>query len=157
MSEVRISLVVNGEKVSALVEPRVSLADFLRQALDLTGTHVRLRARRLRRHHPAGRRTRARLLRTGRAADNRNVRTIEGMEGDLQSVRCSRFSTSAMRCNAVLLAGHAPDRARAAAGKPASFARRHSQFLSGNYCRCTGYQAIVDAVEKVAGQKDAPA
>ncbi len=160
MSEVRISLVVNGEKVSALVEPRVSLADFLRQALDLTGTHVGCE------HGVCGACT---ILLDGELvrgccvlavqAQDRSVSTIEGMADDpqIRALQQAFHERNALQCGfcspAMLLTARA-----LLQENPGATREDIREFLSGNYCRCTGYQAIVDAVVTVAGQKEgAPA
>lgn len=154
MSEVRISLVVNGERVSAQVEPRTSLADFLRQTLDLTGTHVGCE------HGVCGACT---ILLDGEIvrgccvlavqANDRHVSTIEGMAADLRIAALQKafHERNALQCGfctpAMLLTARA-----LLADNPAPSREEIREFLSGNYCRCTGYQAIVDAVETVATQ-----
>ena len=154
MSEIQISLKVNGERVSALVEPRTSLADFLRQTLDLTGTHVGCE------HGVCGACT---IMVDGEIvrgccvlavqAHNASVVTIEGMADDarMRALQAAFHERNALQCGfcspamlltarALLLSNPQPSRAEI------------RDFLSGNYCRCTGYQAIVDAVETVARQ-----
>jgi carbon-monoxide dehydrogenase small subunit len=147
-----ISLTVNGEPVEALVQPRINLADFLREHLKLTGTHVGCE------HGVCGACTvrvngeivRSCLMLAVQAGDA-SVETIEGLSdsgeiADLQSAFRERnalqcgFCTPAMLITAQDLLQHEsePDR---------DLIREH---LSGNYCRCTGYQAIVDAVEATA-------
>ncbi len=154
MSEVRISLVVNGERVSAQVEPRTSLADFLRQTLDLTGTHVGCE------HGVCGACT---ILLDDEIvrgccvlavqANDRHVSTIEGMAADLRIAALQKafHERNALQCGfctpAMLLTARA-----LLADNPAPSREEIREFLSGNYCRCTGYQAIVDAVETVAAQ-----
>ena len=152
MSEVQISLKVNGEKVSALVEPRMSLADFLRQVLDLTGTHVGCE------HGVCGACTvlfNDEIVRSccmlAVQANNASVFTIEGMAGDAQIRALQRafHERNALQCGfcspAMLLT--ARDLLQ---GNPHPSREEIREFLSGNYCRCTGYQAIVDAIETVA-------
>ena len=147
-----VRLTVNGEAIEAAVPPRTHLADFLREALGLTGTHLGCE------HGVCGACT-VRLdgaivrgcLVLAVQADGGVVDTIEGVSdsgeiADLQAEFAARnalqcgYCTPAMLLTAqdLLLAGGAPSRAAI---------REH---LSGNYCRCTGYQAIVDAVEAVA-------
>jgi carbon-monoxide dehydrogenase small subunit len=147
-----IRLTVNGEAVEAAVLPRTHLADFLRDGLGLTGTHLGCE------HGVCGACT-VRLngaivrgcLVLAVQADGAIVQTIEGVSdsgeiADLQAEFAARnalqcgYCTPAMLLTAqdLLLHDPAPDRAAI---------REH---LSGNYCRCTGYQAIIDAVEAVA-------
>jgi carbon-monoxide dehydrogenase small subunit len=149
---VPISLQVNGESVEAQVLPRLNLADFLREHLSLTGTHTGCE------HGVCGACTvrlngdivRACLL-LAVQADNASVETIEGLSdsgeiADLQdafrhrnALQCG-YCTPGMLIAAQDLLKHNPEPRR-------EEIREH---LSGNYCRCTGYQAIVDAVEATA-------
>ena len=83
--------------------------------------------------------------------DGAEVETIEGVSdaGEIADLQAAfeRAQRAAMR---LLHARHAAHRAGAARSAAACrAARRSAQHLSGNYCRCTGYQAIVDAVEAV--------
>jgi carbon-monoxide dehydrogenase small subunit len=151
-AHVPISLQVNGEPVDAQVLPRLNLADFLREHLSLTGTHVGCE------HGVCGACTvrlngdivRACLL-LAVQANNASVETIEGLSdsgeiADLQdafrhrnALQCG-YCTPGMLIAAQDLLTHNPEPRR-------EEIREH---LSGNYCRCTGYQAIVDAVEATA-------
>jgi carbon-monoxide dehydrogenase small subunit len=152
MSAHEITLTVNGEEVHETADPRTTLVDFLRETLGLTGSHVGCE------HGVCGACTvlvdgvvvRGCLM-LAVQCDGHAVETIEGASdsgaiADLQeefrtrnALQCG-YCTPAMLLTAVeLLAdGGVPSRAAI---------RAH---LSGNYCRCTGYQAIVDAVETVA-------
>ena len=147
-----VGMRVNGEEVQARVAPRQTLADFLRDDLCLTGTHVGCE------HGVCGACT-VRLdgevvrgcLVFAVQCDGSRVETIEGLSdsgaiADLQmafqrrnALQCG-FCTPGMLMSAqeLLAAGGIPSR---------DTIREH---LSGNYCRCTGYQAIVDAIESVA-------
>ena len=155
--EVEIALDVNGEPVRARVAVRLSLVDFLRDHLRLTGSHVGCE------HGVCGACT-VRLdgdvvrgcLTLAVQADGRHVDTIEGLDdtgeiSDLQQAFVARnalqcgFCTAGMLLTAAELLRDAPTADRAAI-------RAH---LSGNYCRCTGYEAIVDAVESVAQTRPA--
>ena len=147
-----ISLEVNGERVEAHVPPRTNLADFLRDHLKLTGTHVGCE------HGACGActiRVNGAIVRSclmlAVQANRASVETIEGLSdsgeiADLQAAFRERnalqcgFCTPAMLITAqdLLKSESQPDRERI---------REH---LSGNYCRCTGYQAIIDAVEATA-------
>jgi carbon-monoxide dehydrogenase small subunit len=151
-----IGLTVNGERVRERVDPRKTLVDFLREDLFLTGSHVGCE------HGVCGACT-VRLdgeivrgcLMLAAQCDGATVETIEGMSdsgeiGDLQkaferrnALQCG-FCTPGMLATAqdLLKRGGIPSREQI---------REH---LSGNYCRCTGYHAIVDAVEAVAQQRN---
>ena len=151
-AHVPISLEVNGEPVDALVLPRTNLADFLREQLQLTGTHVGCE------HGVCGActlRVNGDIVRSclmlAVQVNNATVETIEGLSdsgeiSDLQAAFRDRnalqcgFCTPGMLMTAQDLLRHnpTPDREQI---------REH---LSGNYCRCTGYQAIIDAVETTA-------
>ncbi len=149
---VSVTLTVNGDPVTAHVLPRTHLADFLREQLGLTGTHVGCE------HGVCGACT-IRLdgtivrgcLVLAVQADGCAVETVEGLSdsgeiGDLQEAFRSRnalqcgFCTPGMLLTAQDLLTREPSPSRDAI-------REH---LSGNYCRCTGYHAIVDAVEATA-------
>ena len=154
---VAIELTVNGASVRRRVEPRLSLVDFLRYDLELTGSHVG-------REHGAcgactgrvdGTLVRGCLMLAVQAAGCR-VETIEGVSGtgevfDLQqafaeenALQCG-FCTPGMLLTAQEILRRWPD------ADPA----RIRLALSGNYCRCTGYQAIVEAVRRVGAARAA--
>jgi carbon-monoxide dehydrogenase small subunit len=147
-----ISVTVNGEPVAERVEARKSLADFLREDLALTGTHLGCE------HGVCGACTvrvngeivRACLMLAAQC-DGAKVETIEGLSdageiGDLQAAFAQRNALQCGYCTPGVLI--AAQHLLARGGVPSREAIRHH--LSGNYCRCTGYQAIVDAVEAVA-------
>jgi carbon-monoxide dehydrogenase small subunit len=152
MSMIDVHMTVNGEAVAESVEPRMTLVDFLRETLELTGSHVGCE------HGVCG----ACTVRVDGAivrgcltlavqCEGARVETIEGVSdsgtiADLQdafrrrnALQCG-FCTPAMLLTAqeLLARGGVPSR---------DTIREH---ISGNYCRCTGYQAIVDAIESVA-------
>ncbi|HET6839734.1 MAG TPA: (2Fe-2S)-binding protein [Bradyrhizobium sp.] len=149
---VPISLEVNGERVDAQVLPRVHLADFLREHLQMTGTHVGCE------HGVCGActvRVNGEIVRSclmlAVQTHGAVVETIEGLSdsGEIADLQAAFRDRNALQCGfctpGMLFAAQdwlkqcaAPDRERI---------REH---LSGNYCRCTGYQAIVDAVEATA-------
>jgi carbon-monoxide dehydrogenase small subunit len=149
---VTISLKVNGERVDAHVLPRVNLADFLREHLQLTGTHVGCE------HGVCGACTvrvngeivRACLMLAVQAHD-RLVETIEGLSdsgeiGDLQDAFREHNALQCGYCTPGMLMA-AQDLLRRQGEPSRELIRQH---LSGNYCRCTGYQAIVDAIQATA-------
>jgi aerobic carbon-monoxide dehydrogenase small subunit len=149
---VAVSLTVNSEPVTALVSPRTHLADFLRDALGLTGTHIGCE------HGVCGACT-VRLdgdivrgcLVLAVQAEGAAVETIEGVSdtGEIEDLQTAFRERNALQCGyctpGMLLA--AQDLLRSAERPSREAIREH---LSGNYCRCTGYQAIVDAVEATA-------
>lgn len=147
-----ISLIVNGERVSASVLPRLNLADFLREYLSLTGTHVGCE------HGVCGACTvrvngdivRACLL-LAVQAENASVETIEGLSdsGEISDLQAAFQDRNALQCGyctpGMLMA--AQDILK---HEPQADREQIREHLSGNYCRCTGYHAIVDAVEATA-------
>jgi aerobic carbon-monoxide dehydrogenase small subunit len=147
-----IALSVNGRPVKADVAPRTSLADFLREHLLLTGTHVGCE------HGICGACTvelNGEIARScityAVSCDRAEVRTIEGFEDDafMVELRQAFAQEHALQCGyctpGMLMA--AQDLLRQQPNPDRDQIREH---LSGNYCRCTGYQAIVDAVETTA-------
>lgn len=149
---VAISLVVNGEHVEADVLPRLNLADFLREHLKLTGTHVGCE------HGVCGActvRVDGDIVRSclmlAVQADGAAVETIEGISdsgevADLQSAFRERNALQCGYCTPGMLMA-AQDLLKQSPCPDREGIREH---LSGNYCRCTGYQAIVDAIETTA-------
>lgn len=147
-----ISLEVNGERIEAYVLPRTNLADFLRDHLKLTGTHVGCE------HGVCGActiRVNGEIVRSclmlAVQADGASVETIEGLSdsgeiADLQEAFRARNALQCGYCTPAMLIS-AQDLLKAEAEPDRERIREH---LSGNYCRCTGYQAIVDAVEATA-------
>jgi carbon-monoxide dehydrogenase small subunit len=148
------TLTVNGTKVTRRVEPRVHLVDFLREELGLTGSHIGCE------HGVCGACTvrvngeivRGCLMLTVQA-DGCTVDTIEGMSdsGELKKLQQAFHEHNAFQCGfctpAMLMA--ALDFIKNNKTGDREAIRAH---ISGNYCRCTGYQAIVDAIESVIGK-----
>jgi aerobic carbon-monoxide dehydrogenase small subunit len=151
----RVSITVNGKVRSADVEPRMLLVHFLREQLHLTGTHVGCDT------SQCGACT---ILIDGRSvksctvlavqADGSHVTTIEGLATDGQlhplqeafwaehGLQCG-FCTPGMILAAVDLLENNPN--------PTEWQVREG--ISGNFCRCTGYQHIVNAIQHVAGAR----
>lgn len=152
MTAVAISLRVNGESVEAQVPPRLNLADFLREHLKLTGTHVGCE------HGVCGActvRVDGEIVRSclilAVQLQNRSVETIEGLSdsgeiADLQNAFRDRNALQCGYCTPAMLMT-AQDLLKQSPKPDREEIREH---LSGNYCRCTGYHAIVDAVEATA-------
>jgi carbon-monoxide dehydrogenase small subunit len=147
-----ISLEVNGERVEAHVLPRINLADFLREHLKLTGTHVGCE------HGVCGActvRVNGEIVRSclmlAVQVNEASVETIEGESdsGEISDLQAAFRERNALQCGyctpAMLIS--AQDLLRHESEPGREQIREH---LSGNYCRCTGYQAIVDAVEATA-------
>ena len=148
---VETTLVLNGTRVTRRIEPRVHLADFLREEMGLTGSRVGCE------HGACGActvRVEGKIVRgclmLAVQADGKRVDTIEGLSdsGELAQLQQAFHERNALQCGfctpAMLLAAQDLITRRPDAGR--DDIRAH---LSGNYCRCTGYQAIVDAVEAV--------
>jgi len=154
-----LTLTVNGKPVAATVEPRVSLADFLRDRLLLTGTHLGCE------HGVCGACT---VLIDGRparscitfavACDGSAVQTIEGLEGDaLMAALRSAFSRDhALQCG-YCTPGMLITARDIIQRLPEADDQRIRVELSGNLCRCTGYLGIVNAIRRVLGAAPAAA
>ncbi|HEY6702282.1 MAG TPA: (2Fe-2S)-binding protein [Pseudolabrys sp.] len=148
-----ISLTVNGARVQECVEARKTLVDFLREDLALTGSHVGCE------HGVCGActvRVNGEIVRgclmLAVQCDGAEVETIEGLSdsggvSDLQAAFEQRNALQCGYCTPGMIAA-AQDLLKRAKKLPSRDEIR--EHLSGNYCRCTGYHAIVDAVEAVA-------
>jgi carbon-monoxide dehydrogenase small subunit len=148
-----ISLTVNGERVRERVDARKTLVDFLRDDLALTGSHVGCE------HGVCGActvRVDGEIVRgclmLAVQCDGAKVETIEGLSdsgevADLQAAFEQRNALQCGFCTPGMLAA-AQDLLKHAKKVPSRDEIR--EHLSGNYCRCTGYHAIIDAVEAVA-------
>jgi aerobic carbon-monoxide dehydrogenase small subunit len=147
-----ISLEVNGERVEAYVLPRTNLADFLREHLKLTGTHVGCE------HGVCGActvRVNGEIVRSclmlAVQVNEASIETIEGLSdtGEISDLQAAFRERNALQCGyctpAMLIT--AQELLKTDSEPSRDQIREH---LSGNYCRCTGYQAIVDAVETTA-------
>jgi carbon-monoxide dehydrogenase small subunit len=149
---VPVSLEVNGERVDAQIPPRLNLADFLREQLHLTGTHVGCE------HGVCGActvRVNGEIIRAclmlAVQTDGASVQTIEGLSdcGEVADLQAAFRDRNALQCGfctpGMLMA--AQDLLSQNTDPSREQIREH---LSGNYCRCTGYQAIIDAIETTA-------
>jgi carbon-monoxide dehydrogenase small subunit len=148
---IQTTLTVNGTSVTRAIEPRTHLIDFLREELELTGSHVGCE------HGVCGActvRVNGEIVRgcltLAVGCAGKRVDTIEGLSdsGELAQLQSAFHERNALQCGyctpgmllaALDLVKHRPDANREAI-------REH---ISGNYCRCTGYHAIVDAIEAV--------
>lgn len=150
---VEVSIEVNGQQRSGNVEPRVTLADFLREQCGLTGTHLGC-------EHGVcgactvlldGAATRACLLFAVQASD-REVTTVEGLagsDGELSVVQEAFRDAHGLQCGfctpgfVVSLTAYLRDH-------PDPTDEDLRDALAGNLCRCTGYQGIIDAARRAA-------
>ena len=149
--QIDITLTINGEVVTARVPVRLNMADFLRHEQGLTGTHVGCE------HGVCGACT---LLVDGQTtrgclmlavqADGADVVTVEGLA---DSGRSAALQAAFSRRNALQCGFCTPGMLATAQTyiENGGTADRQSirDHISGNYCRCTGYQAIVDAISDV--------
>jgi aerobic carbon-monoxide dehydrogenase small subunit len=150
-----VRLSVNGEAVSALVEPRLSLADFLREHLLLTGTHIGCE------HGVCGACT---VLLDGAparscisftvACEGTEVRTIEGLEHDaaMTQLRAAFAAEHALQCG-YCTPGMLITARDIVARLPDANESEIRTELAGNLCRCTGYVGIVRAIERVLAER----
>jgi carbon-monoxide dehydrogenase small subunit len=150
-----ITLTVNGTQVSRRVAPRQHLVDFLREELELTGSHLGCE------HGVCGActvRVNGEIVRgclmLAVQANGCRVDTIEGLTDskELAPLQKAFHERNALQCGfctpGMLMA--AQDLVRQKRKASREEIRTH---ISGNYCRCTGYQAIVDAIEEVVNGK----
>jgi carbon-monoxide dehydrogenase small subunit len=148
---VEIETMINGRPLKARVKARQHLADYLRQELELTGTHLGCE------HGACGACT---VLVDGQAvrgclmlaaqAHGKAVETIEGLSesGALAPLQQAFLSHAAAQCgfctSGMLLTAHELVTQRLAGSR-----EEIRDYMSGNMCRCTGYHAIIDAIASV--------
>jgi carbon-monoxide dehydrogenase small subunit len=153
MSDVVVSTTVNGEPKRALVEPRRTLADFLREDCRLTGTHLGCE------HGVCGACT---ILVDGAAvrsclmlavqADGADITTIEGLaeaDGSLSPVQAAFREAHGLQCG-FCTPGFVVSVTAFLSDHPDPTEQEIREGLSGNLCRCTGYQGILKAVRLAA-------
>ena len=152
---VDITMKVNGQTVSRRIPARTNLVDFVRYDMELTGSHVGCE------HGVCGActiRVNGDIVRgclmLAAQAEGADVETIEGLTdtGEIADLQKAFHERNAVQCGfctpGMLLT------AQELLQKHASPSREEiREFISGNYCRCTGYQAIVDAIERVAEER----
>ncbi len=145
------TLTVNGAQVSRRIPPRQHLVDFLREELGLTGSHIGCE------HGVCGActvRVNGEIVRgclmLAVQADGCKVETIEGLSDTKEIFELQKkfHERNALQCGfctpGMLMA------AQDLLSKKVKVTREEIRaHISGNYCRCTGYQAIVDAIEEV--------
>lgn len=146
-----IETVINGEAVQREVPVRMHLTDFLRESLDLTGSHLGCE------HGVCGAcqvmvddEVVRGCLTLAVQAHGKRIDTIEGLseQGVLAQLQAAFLQHNALQCgfcsSGMLLSALELVRER-----PRATREEIREHISGNYCRCTGYQAIVDAIESV--------
>lgn len=151
----QITFTVNGDRVSCAVPVRQHLVDFLRTELGLTGSHIGCE------HGICG----ACSVRVDGAvvrgclmlavqADGAEVVTIEGLtdSGEIADLQTNFVERNALQCGYCSPGILVTSAELLKQEKPATRDEIRS-FLSGNFCRCTGYHAIVDAVETTLKQR----
>ena len=153
--EVATTLTVNGTTVRRRIEARQHLVDFLREELGLTGSHIGCE------HGVCGActvRVDGQIVRgclmLAVQANGCQVETIEGLSDskELSSLQKAFHERNALQC------GFCTPGMLMAAQDLVSLKKKASReeiraHISGNYCRCTGYQAIVDAIDEVINGK----
>ena len=153
--QVAVTVRVNGEEHVAVVEPRKTLADMLRQDCALTGTHLGCE------HGVCGACTVLLDGRTARSclvfavqADGHEVTTVEGLttpDGGLNPVQEAFRAEHGLQCG-FCTPGFVVSATALLAENPEPTDAEIREGLSGNLCRCTGYQGIVNAVRRAAGR-----
>ena len=155
MAKSQIALTVNGESVDALVEPRTLLIHFLREQADLTGPHIGCETT----HCGActvdldGRSVKSCTV-FAVQADGAEILTVEGMarpDGSLHPIQSAFLQEHGLQCGfctpGMIMRTH-----RLLQEIPHPTEDEIRMGLSGNVCRCTGYQNIVKAVQSAAVQ-----
>jgi carbon-monoxide dehydrogenase small subunit len=150
----QVSITVNGKVRKALIEPRTLLVHFLREQLNLTGTHVGCDT------SQCGACT---VLIDGRSAksctifavqaEGSEIVTIEGLakEGQLHPLQNGFWEEHGLQCG-YCTPGMIMSGVNLLSENPKPNEREIREGLSGNFCRCTGYQHIVNAVQNAAGR-----
>jgi carbon-monoxide dehydrogenase small subunit len=153
MHELPVQITVNGRSQRAVVEPRLTLADFLRDKCGLTGTHLGCE------HGACGACT---VLLDGQAVraclifavqvDGQQVTTVEGIAGDdgeLSPVQSALRECHGLQCG-FCTPGFVTSITALLRDNPQPTDDEIREGLSGNFCRCTGYQGIINAVHLAA-------
>ena len=153
MHEWPVKVSVNGRPTEATVEPRLTLADYLRETCGLKGTHLGCE------HGACGACT---VLVDGHAmrsclmfavqADGSEVTTVEGIaseDGELSPVQAALRECHGLQCG-FCTPGFVMSITALLRDNPRPTDEEIREGLSGNFCRCTGYQGIVNAVQRAA-------
>ena len=151
----QISMTVNGKARKANVDPRVLLVHFLREHLRLTGTHIGCDT------SQCGSCT---VLLDGRSAksctifavqaDGSEITTIEGLapDGQLHPLQHAFWEEHGLQCG-YCTPGMIMAAVTLLQDNPTPSEREIREGISGNYCRCTGYQHIVNAIQRAAEKR----
>lgn len=148
---IETTMTINGESVTRRIPVRQNLVDFLREEMGLTGTHIGCE------HGVCGActvRVDGNIVRgclmLAVQADGRAVETIEGLSdsGEIADLQDAFHKRNALQCG-FCTPGMLLTVQDLATQNPHATREQIREHISGNYCRCTGYQAIVDAVETV--------
>jgi carbon-monoxide dehydrogenase small subunit len=151
----QISMTVNGKARKANVDPRVLLVHFLREHLRLTGTHIGCDT------SQCGSCT---VLLDGRSAksctifavqaDGSEITTIEGLapDGQLHPLQHAFWEEHGLQCG-YCTPGMIMAAVTLLEDNPKPSEREIREGISGNYCRCTGYQHIVNAIQRAAEKR----
>lgn len=151
-----ITVDVNGKPFNREVEGRHTLADFLRHGLELTGTHLGCE------HGVCGActvlvdgKTVRSCLMLAVQADGSEVITVEGLaeDGELNSLQQAFMDNHALQCG-FCTPGMLMTLTELLTDNPNPNEQEVREAISGNICRCTGYQGIVNAALAVAGKQD---
>ena len=149
---VTLSLTVNGKAVTASVDPRTLLVEYLREHLNLTGTHVgcdtgQCGACTI---HLDGRAVKSCLLLAAQANGGK-VTTIEGIasDGELHPMQAAFKDCHGLQCG-FCTPGMVMSAIELALAHPLPDEKAVREGLDGNLCRCTGYHNIVKAVQQGA-------
>ena len=154
---IETTLTINGEAVTRRIPVRQNLVDFLREDMGLTGTHIGCE------HGVCGActvRVDGKIVRgcllLAVQAEGRSVETIEGLSdsGEIADLQDAFHKRNALQCG-FCTPGMLLTVQDLATRNPQATREQIRKHLSGNYCRCTGYQAIVDAVETVLAARNA--
>jgi carbon-monoxide dehydrogenase small subunit len=148
---IETTLTINGESVTRRIPVRQNLVDFLREEIGLTGTHIGCE------HGVCGActvRVDGKIVRgclmLAVQAEGRHVETIEGLSdsGEIADLQDAFHKRNALQCG-FCTPGMLLTVQDLATRNPQATREQIREHISGNYCRCTGYQAIVDAAETV--------
>jgi len=150
-----VSITVNGKTRAADVEPRMLLVHFLREQLHLTGTHVGCDT------SQCGACT---VIVDGRSAkactmfavqaDGSDVTTIEGLaqDGELHPMQEGFWEEHGLQCG-YCTPGMIMSAVNLLSDNPEPSEQEIRDGIDGNFCRCTGYQHIVNAIQHAAGKR----
>jgi aerobic carbon-monoxide dehydrogenase small subunit len=148
-----VSITVNGKVRSAEVEPRLLLVHFLREHLNLTGTHVGCDTSQCGACtvHIDGHSAKSCTVLTVQA-DGSHVTTIEGLakNGQLHPLQEAFWEEHGLQCG-YCTPGMIMSAVHLLRDNPTPSEQQIREGINGNFCRCTGYQHIVNAIQRAAG------